>query len=315
MSSKITIIGAGSVGSTIAYTLSNQDIASEIVLIDINKEKVAGEVMDIIQGTCFRDPINIKAGEYEDAKDSNIVIITSGIARKPGQTRIELAQTNVNILKDITPKIVKEAPNALYVIVSNPVDIMTYVFTKISGLPERQIIGSGTILDTARLRCGLSEKLQVAQKNIHAYVFGEHGDTSFIPWTGVYVSGIHVDEYVNVAQHMGKDIKPIDKDEMIEYVRKSGGIVIAKKGATFYAVSRSVCQLCKTLLASSETVVTVSSMMHGEYGVEDVCLSTLTLVGPKGISGKIPMRMNKEETKKLQASAEALKSVIAQINL
>ena len=315
MSSKITIIGAGSVGSTIAYTLSNQDIASEIVLIDINKEKVAGEVMDIIQGTCFRDPINIKAGEYEDAKDSNIVIITSGIARKPGQTRIELAQTNVNILKDITPKIVKEAPNALYVIVSNPVDIMTYVFTKISGLPENQVVGSGTILDTARLRCGLSEKLQVAQKNIHAYVFGEHGDTSFIPWTGVYVSGIHVDEYVNVAQHMGKDIKPIDKDEMIEYVRKSGGIVIAKKGATFYAVSRSVCQLCKTLLASSETVVTESSMMHGEYGVEDVCLSTLTLVGPKGISGKIPMRMNKEETKKLQASAEALKSVIAQINL
>ena len=315
MSSKITIIGAGSVGSTIAYTLSNQDIASEIVLIDINKEKVAGEVMDIIQGTCFRDPINIKAGEYEDAKDSNIVIITSGIARKPGQTRIELAQTNVNILKSITPEIVKAAPNALYLIVSNPVDIMTYVFTKISGLPERQIIGSGTILDTARLRCGLSEKLQVAQKNIHAYVFGEHGDTSFIPWTGVYVSGIHVDEYVNVAQHMGKDVKPIDKDEMIEYVRKSGGIVIAKKGATFYAVSRSVCQLCKTLLASSETVVTVSSMMHGEYGVEDVCLSTLTLVGPKGISGKIPMRMNKEETKKLQASAEALKSVIAQINL
>ena len=315
MSSKITIIGAGSVGSTIAYTLSNQDIASEIVLIDINKEKVAGEVMDIIQGTCFRDPINIKAGEYEDAKDSNIVIITSGIARKPGQTRIELAQTNVNILKDITPKIVKEAPNALYVIVSNPVDIMTYVFTKISGLPERQIIGSGTILDTARLRCGLAEHFDIAQKNIHAYVFGEHGDTSFIPWTGVYVSGIHVDEYVNVAQRMGKDIKPIDKDEMIEYVRKSGGIVIAKKGATFYAVSRSVCQLCKTLLASSETVVTVSSMMHGEYGVEDVCLSTLTLVVPKGISVKIPMRMNKEETEKLQASADALKSVIAQIDL
>ena len=315
MSSKITIIGAGSVGSTIAYTLSNQDIASEIVLIDINKEKVAGEVMDIIQGTCFRDPISIIAGDYEDARDSDIVIITSGIARKPGQTRLELTQTNVNILKSITPEIVKAAPNALYLIVSNPVDIMTYVFTKISGLPENQVVGSGTILDTARLRCGLAEHFDIAQKNIHAYVFGEHGDTSFIPWTGVYVSGIHVDEYVNVAQRMGKDIKPIDKDEMIEYVRKSGGIVIAKKGATFYAVSRSVCQLCKTLLASSETVVTVSSMMHGEYGVEDVCLSTLTLVGPKGISGKIPMRMNKEETEKLQASAEALKSVIAQINL
>ena len=316
MSSKITIIGAGSVGSTIAYTLAMENSgASEIVLIDINKEKVLGEVMDIAQGTFFRDPVSIVAGDYEDAKDSDIVIITSGIARRPGQTRIELTQTNVNILKDITPKIVAVAPNAKYVIVSNPVDIMTYVFTKISGIPESHIIGSGTILDTARLRYGLSEHYKIAQKNIHAYVFGEHGDTSFIPWTGVYVSGIHVDEYVNVAQHMGKDVKPIDKDEMIEYVRKSGGIVIAKKGATFYAVSRSVCQLCKTLLASSETVVTVSSMMHGEYGVEDVCLSTLTLVGPKGISGKIPMRMNKEETKQLQASAEALKSVIAQINL
>ena len=316
MSAKITIIGAGSVGSTIAYTLAMENSgASEIVLIDINKEKVLGEVMDIAQGTFFRDPVSIVAGDYEDAKDSDIVIITSGIARRPGQTRIELTQTNVNILKDITPKIVAVAPNAKYVIVSNPVDIMTYVFTKISGIPESHIIGSGTILDTARLRYGLSEHYKIAQKNIHAYVFGEHGDTSFIPWTGVYVSGIHVDEYVNVAQRMGKDIKPIDKDEMIEYVRKSGGIVIAKKGATFYAVSRSVCQLCKTLLASSETVVTVSSMMHGEYGVEDVCLSTLTLVGPKGISGKIPMRMNKEETEKLQASAEALKSVIAQINL
>ena len=181
MSSKITIIGAGSVGSTIAYNLSNNDLASEIVLIDINKEKVEGEVMDIVQGTSFRNPISIVAGDYEDAKDSDIVIITSGIARKPGQTRIELTQTNVNILKSITPQIVKEAPNALYIIVSNPVDIMTYVFTKISGLPENQIIGSGTLLDTARLRFGLSEHFEVAQKNIHAYVFGEHGDTSLFP--------------------------------------------------------------------------------------------------------------------------------------
>ena len=150
MSSKITIIGAGSVGATIAYTLSGQDIASELVLIDINKAKVEGEVMDIEQGTCFRDPISIKAGEYADAKDSDIVIITSGIARKPGQTRIELTQTNVNILKEITPEIVKAAPKALYIIVSNPVDIMTYVFTKISGLPENQIIGSGTLSPSLR---------------------------------------------------------------------------------------------------------------------------------------------------------------------
>ncbi len=178
MSCKVTIIGAGSVGATIAYTLSGEDMASEIVMIDINKEKVEGEVMDIEQGTCFRDPVSIVAGDYEDAKDSDIVIITSGIARKPGQTRIELTQTNVNILKQITPEIVKAAPKALYIIVSNPVDIMTYVFTKISGIPENQIIGSGTVLDSARLRCGLSEHFKVAQRNIHAYVFGEHGDTS-----------------------------------------------------------------------------------------------------------------------------------------
>ena len=315
MSSKITIIGAGSVGSTIAYTLAHDEIASEIVLIDINKEKVEGEVMDIEQGTCFRSPVSLVAGDYADAKDSDIVIITSGIARKPGQTRIELTQTNVNILKSITPQIVKEAPNAKYIIVSNPVDIMTYVFTKISGLPENQIMGSGTILDTARLRYGLSEHFQVAQGNIHAYVFGEHGDTSFIPWTGAYISGLSTDEYYEEMKAHGKDVKPLDKEAMLEYVQKSGGKVIAKKGATFYAVSATVCQLVGLILAASDSLATVSSMLHGEYGIEDVCLSTLTLVGPNRIQGKVQMRMNKEEVELLKKSANALKEVIAQIEL
>lgn len=315
MSSKITIIGAGSVGSTIAYTLSGQDIASELVLIDINKEKVKGEVMDIEQGTCFRDPISIVAGDYKNAKDSDIVIITSGIARKPGQTRIELTQTNVNILKEITPGIVKAAPNALYIIVSNPVDIMTYVFTKISGLPENQIIGSGTILDSARLRCGLSEHFQVAQRNIHAYVYGEHGDTSFVPWSAARIAGVNVDDYYEIAEKFGKKIEKLDKDAMLTYVQKSGGQVIANKGATFYAVTRGVCRLCGFLLSASESVTTVSSMMHGEYGIEDVCLSTLALVGPNGIQGKLEMKLTDEEVEKLKASADALKAVIAQIEL
>lgn len=315
MSSKITIIGAGSVGSTIAYTLAHDEIASEIVLIDINKEKVEGEVMDIEQGTCFRSPVSLVAGDYADAKDSDIVIITSGIARKPGQTRIDLTQTNVNILKSITPQIVKEAPDAKYIIVSNPVDIMTYVFTKISGLPENQIMGSGTILDTARLRYGLSEHFKVAQGNIHAYVFGEHGDTSFIPWTGAYISGLSTDEYYEEMKAHGKDVKPLDKEAMLEYVQKSGGKVIAKKGATFYAVSATVCQLVGLILAASDSLATVSSMLHGEYGIEDVCLSTLTLVGPNGIQGKVQMRMNKEEVALLKKSADALKEVIAQIEL
>ena len=315
MSSKITIIGAGSVGSTIAYTLAHDEIASEIVLIDINKEKVEGEVMDIEQGTCFRIPVSLVAGDYADAKDSDIVIITSGIARKPGQTRIELTQTNVNILKSITPQIVKEAPDAKYIIVSNPLDIMTYVFTKISGLPENQIMGSGTILDTARLRYGLSEHFKVAQGNIHAYVFGEHGDTSFIPWTGAYISGLSTDEYYEEMKAHGKDVKPLDKEAMLEYVQKSGGKVIAKKGATFYAVSATVCQLVGLILAASDSLATVSSMLHGEYGIEDVCLSTLTLVGPNGTQGKVQMRMNKEEVALLKKSADALKEVIAQIEL
>ena len=302
MSSKITIIGAGSVGSTIAYNLSNNNIASEIVLIDINKEKVEGEVMDIVQGTCFRDPISVVAGDYEDAKDSDIVIITSGIARKPGQTRIELTQTNVNILKSITPQIVKEAPNALYIIVSNPVDIMTYVFTKISGLPENQIIGSGTLLDTARLRFGLSEHFEVAQKNIHAYVFGEHGDTSFVPWSCADVSGASLDDYAEMMRHLGKEPKPLDKAGMEEYVHKSGGIVIAKKGATFYAVSVAVCKLCGKLLSAYDSIATVSSVMHGEYGIEDVAISTLTLVGPNGVQGKIPLSLR---MKRLQNSRRA----------
>ncbi len=314
MKRKITIIGAGSVGSTIAYTLSNTDIASELVLIDINKDKVEGEVLDIIQGTCFRDPISITAGEYEDAVDSDIVIITSGIARKPGQTRIELTKTNVNILKQITPEIVKYAPKALYVIVSNPVDVMTYVFTQVSGLPEHQIIGSGTILDTARLRCGLSEQFNVAQKNIHAYVYGEHGDTSFIPWSISDVATAPMDDYAEMMKQMGKDVTPIDKEGMLEYVQKSGGKIISNKGATFYAVSASVVKLCSMLTASSCSITTVSSMMHGEYGVDDVCLSTLTLVGPNGIEGKIPVELTEEEVAKLHVSANALKAVIAELD-
>ena len=315
MSRKITIIGAGSVGATIAYTLSQDDIASEIVMIDVKRDKAEGEVMDIIQGTCFRDPISITAGGYEDAKGSDIVIITSGVARKPGQSRLELTQTNVNILKDITPQIAAAAPNAKYIIVSNPVDIMTYVFTKISGIPENQIIGSGTMLDTARLRCGIAEHFNIAQKNVHAYVFGEHGDTSFIPWSKACISAVPMEEYVKTMKNSGVEVTPVDKDGMLEYVQKSGGKIIANKGATFYAVSAAVCKLCSTLLASTDSMATVSTMMHGEYGIDDVCLSTLALVGPNGCQGKVEVNLTDEEEALLKKSADTLKEIIAQIEL
>lgn len=313
MKRKITIIGAGSVGSTIAYTLSNTDIASELVLIDINKDKVEGEVLDILQGTCFRDPISIKAGDYCDAVDSNIVIITSGLPRKPGQTRLELAQKNVNILKQITPEIVKYAPDALYVIVSNPVDVMTYVFTQISGIPEKQIIGSGTILDTARLRCGISEQFNVAQKNVHAHVFGEHGDTAFIPWSTAVVSTSHIDEYAQLAIKADSSINPLDKEDMLTYVQKSGGKIIANKGATYYAVSASVVNLCSMLTASSSSIATVSTLLHGEYGVDDVCLSILTKVGPNGVEGTLEVKLTHEEIESLHVSANTLKNIIKEL--
>lgn len=315
MSRKITVIGAGNVGATIAYTLSLGDIASEIVLIDINKEKVEGEVMDIVQGTSFREPISVIAGDYDDACGSDIVIITSGIGRKPGQTRIDLAQTNVNILKEITPQIVKAAPDALYVIVSNPVDIMTYVFTRISGLPENQIIGSGTILDTARLRYDLSHHYKVAQKNIHAYVYGEHGDTSFIPWSLADVSGCSLSEYEDLMLKKGLVTQRVDPEETLKYVQKSGGEIIAKKGATFYAVSASVNKILSALVAAYDSVATVSSMMHGEYGIEDVCISTMTIIGPDGVKGKVPVDLTYDEQLKLQTSADALKAVIASLDI
>jgi len=315
MSRKITIIGAGSVGATIAYTLSQDDIASEIVMIDVNRDKAEGEVMDIIQGTCFREPISITSGDYEDAKDSDIVIITSGVARKPGQSRLELAQTNVDILKEITPQIAAAAPNAKYIIVSNPVDVLTYVFTKISGIPENQIIGSGTVLDTARLRCGIAEHFNVAQKNVHAYVFGEHGDTSFIPWSKACISAVPMEEYVKTMKNSGVIVTPVDKEGMLEYVQKSGGKIIANKGATFYAVSAAVCKLCSLLLASSDSYTTVSTMMHGEYGIEDVCLSTLALVGPNGCQGKVEVNLTDEEEVLLKKSADTLKGIIAQIEI
>lgn len=315
MKRKITVIGAGNVGATIAYTLSLGDLASEIVVIDINKDKVEGEVMDIVQGTSFREPISVIAGDYADAVDSDMVIITSGIGRKPGQTRLELAQTNVNILKDITPKIVDVAPKALYVIVSNPVDIMTYVFTKISGLPERQIMGSGTVLDTARLRYSLSDHFQIAQKNVHAYVYGEHGDTSFIPWSLAAISGCTLDEFEGLMLKEGVVTDQIDREETLRYVQKSGGEIIAKKGATYYAVSASVNKVLGSLVGAHDCVATVSTMMHGEYGIDDVCISVMTLIGPNGIRGKLPVKLTDEEIAKLQASANALKEVIKGLDI
>lgn len=310
---KVSIIGTGSVGSTIAYTLTVMGLVSEIVMIDINNEKALGEALDIRQGTPFCGACSIYAGDYRDAMNSDIVIVTSGVARKPGQSRLELAQTNVNITKQIIPEITKYAPNATYIIVSNPVDILTYTFNKLSGLPENRIIGSGTILDTARLRARLSEYYNINQSNVHAYVFGEHGDSSFIPWSVANISNVPIRECQKLITTPGLAAPELDFEEVEQYVRKSGARVIARKGATFYAVSVSVCHICKCLLAGIDTTMTVSTMMHGEYGVDDVCLSTLNLVGFDGVRGKVNLSLTDDEVKKLRHSADTLKDVMKQI--
>ena len=312
---KISIIGTGSVGSTIAYSLAIMGMASEIVMIDINTEKALGEALDIRQGLPFCAPCSIYAGNYSDTAGSNIVILTSGIARKPGQSRLELAQTNVNITKSIIPEITKYAPDATYIIVSNPVDILTYTFHKISGVPENHIIGSGTILDTARLRARLSECYNISQSNVHAYVFGEHGDSSFIPWSVANISNVPISECQKLIMPNENLVQEIRYDEIEQYVRKSGSRVIARKGATFYAVSISVCHICKCLLSGIDTTMTVSTMMHGEYGIEDVCLSTLNLVGKGGVGGKVNISLTAEETAKLQNSANTLKEVIRNLDI
>lgn len=312
---KISIIGTGSVGSTIAYSIAMLGMASEIVMIDINNEKALGEALDIRQGTPFCAPCAIYAGSYEDAKDSNIVILTSGIARKPGQSRLELAQINVDITKTIIPEITKHAPNAAYIIVSNPVDILTYTFHKISGLPENQIIGSGTILDTARLRARLSEYFHISQSNVHAYVFGEHGDSSFVPWSVANISNVPLNECQSFMAINGKKTSELNLPEIEEYVRKSGGRVIACKGATFYAVSMSVCHICKCILSGIDTTMTVSTLMHGEYGIDDVCLSTLNMVGLDGVRDKVNIPLTDDEVVKLRHSADTLKEVIKNLNI
>ncbi len=316
MKKKVTIIGAGSVGATIAYTLVANGPVSEIVLIDINRDKAKAEAMDIVQATPFLNSTKIYEGSYEDAEGSDIVIITSGVGRKPGQSRIDLTQINVNILKSIAPEIVKHVPDALYIIVANPVDVLTYVFCKITGVPEERVIGSGTSLDTIRLRTRLSEIYNVNQKQVHAYVLGEHGDSSFVAWSTADISGIPLEEYAaSVTNKASLQISDYTHEEVEEYVKKSGGKIIAGKGATFYGVATCVCHIVKNLYSGADTVAPVSTMMHGEYGVEDVALSTLCIIGSEGVKTTLTPTLSEEEVAKFQHSAQVLKDVIAQIEI
>ncbi|MBQ9098663.1 MAG: L-lactate dehydrogenase [Clostridia bacterium] len=310
---KVTIIGAGNVGATIAYTLAIEGIANEILMIDIKTDKAEGEAMDITQGSPFFKGTRVTAGDYPDAVNSDIVIITSGVARTAGQNRLDLAQVNVDILKRIAKDITQYAPDAIYILISNPVDILTYVFNKCTDIPESHIIGSGTILDTSRLRSYLGDHFHISRQNVHAFVFGEHGDSSFVPWSQVNISCVDVEKYRKVSRELDDPIPPLNREAAEQYVRTSGSQIIARKGATFYAVSTAAVHICKCIFSGNDTAMTISTMHHDEYGIDDVCLSTLSLVGPDGIKAHIPVELTEEEIKKLQRSAQCLHNVLDQI--
>ncbi|MFV0401008.1 MAG: L-lactate dehydrogenase [Oscillospiraceae bacterium] len=312
---KIAILGAGNVGATIAYTLTIQGSASEIVLVDINREKSQGEAIDIFQGTAFSPPVDIYAGDFSDCWNSDIIIVTVGHPRKPGQTRIDLAQSNVNIIKSVMDKVYPHAPDSIYVIVSNPVDILTYTIQKLYDIPKGKIFGTGTILDSARLRALLADYTELNPKNIHAYVFGEHGETSFIPWSLATIGGMHISTYCMADARCRQFFQESDFDKIDADMRSSGAKVISLKGATFYAIALSVARICDCILRDTGSLLTVSTMLHGQYGIEDVCLSLPYVIGSGGITRELSPPLAPEETDKLRHSANALKEVIASLDI
>ncbi len=305
---KITIIGAGNVGATIAYTFAVAGTCSEVVLIDINKEKAKGEAMDIRQGVSFSHNVEVIDGTYDDAAGSDIIVVTLGLARKPGQTRLDLAQANVNIIKSVMPQLAKTCPDSIYVVVSNPVDIITYTILKCTDLSPTQVFGSGTALDTSRLRSSIADHVGLSPNSVHAYVFGEHGDTSMIPWSITNIAGISMEEYCKEQDHAD-----LDEDEIVDEVRKAGAEVIKRKGATFYAIALTVNKICDNILRDANNIMTVSTLIKDRYGINDVCLSLPAVIGANGIEKEVTPTLTDDELKKLQASADALRGVLSQL--
>lgn len=308
--SKISVLGAGNVGATIAYTFAVHGTCSDVVLVDINEAKAKGEAMDIRHGISFAHNIDITDGTYDDIAGSDIVVVTLGMGRKPGQSRLDLMQNNVNIIKQVMPNVAKIAPDAIYVVVSNPVDILTYAILQCTDLKPSQVIGSGTILDSARLRSDIAEKACISPKSIHAYMFGEHGDTSFVPWSTTNIGGMNMFDYWKAT---GRSLEELNTDEIENNVRIAGGEVIKRKGATFYAIALSVNKICETIIRNANNILTVSTLTNGRYGIDDVCLSLPCIVNGHGIVGEINPPLLDEELEKLRKSADTLKQFIAQI--
>lgn len=308
---KISIIGAGSIGATTAFALMQKGIAREIILNDINQEKALGEVLDLMQGSSLCKPCNVSLGSLEDTANSDIIIITAGVGQKPGETRLDLIDKNYNIFKSFIPTISKLSPNAILLVVSNPVDILTYMTYKLSGFPKNKIIGSGTVLDTARLRSLLGKYFAIDGRNVHGYVLGEHGDSEFIPWSLFSIGGIPVKKF---AKQYNIEWDNEIEDVIANDVKNSAYEVINRKGATAFSVAVALVRIVEAIIRDEKTMLTVSTLLNDYLGVNDTYLSVPSIIGRNGVEKILDIDLDADEHKKFLSSAKLMKEYLQRIN-
>ncbi len=309
---KVAVIGCGFVGASSAFALMQSGLFSEMVLLDVNRDRAEGEALDIVHGVPLTKPMKIYAGDYDDIVDAAIIVITAGANQKPGETRLDLVKRNVAIFKTIIPEIANRNSRGMLLVVSNPVDIMTYVTLKISGFPKSRVIGSGTVLDTSRLKHLLGEHLGVDHRSVHAFIIGEHGDSEIAAFSSANVSGIPVHEFCELRgfYHHEKATK-----EFAEKVKNSAYVIIQKKQATYYGIAMAVKRICEVILRDEKSILPISNLMEGAYGIRDVVLSMPAIVGKDGVEMQVPIALSEQELKSLQESADILKEVIDGLSL
>ena len=307
---KAAVIGCGFVGSTIAYALMQKGTFSELVLLDANHAKAEGEAMDISHGLPFAHAMDIREGDYEDIADASVVIITAGANQKPGESRLDLVQKNAVIMRSIIREIKRVKCEGILLIVSNPVDILTQVALEESGFPKERVIGSGTVLDTARLKYLVSEKLKVDSRNVHAFIVGEHGDSELAVWSCANIYGIGLEDFARMRGY--RDFEQ-EKDELSHAVRDSAYEIIERKGATYYGIGMAAARIAESIVRDSHTVAPVSVSLNGEYGISGLCLSIPAVIGRDGAEQILEINFSEEENGKLRESAEELKNVLAQL--
>jgi L-lactate dehydrogenase len=310
---KIAIIGAGNVGSTFAFSLMISGLAREIVLVDKNEVLSKGETMDLNHGLSFTHPTKIYAAGFEGCKDADIVVITAGIRQKPGQTRIDLVNSNVALFKDIIPAIAKFAGNSIILVVTNPVDILTYVTLKISGLPSNKVIGSGTVLDTARLKYMIGEYSKVDTVNIHAYIIGEHGDSELPVWSNATIGGMDIEKYCSDYVHTG--IAKTELSGIFEEVKNAAYQIIQAKGSTNYSIALALVKITRSILRNENSILPVSTLITDYYGISDICLSIPSRISINGVEQYIKLELSKTEQELFKQSASKLKQIIKTIDL